>query len=753
MGKKQMKKTTILSFLILSLSLTFCSRDASSNKMKEKIYIDTTFVQEYHIGYPVGVSNVNNDIRSIAVDPLQNVWIATRGGVFVKWNQSDTWEPIQNKNESGPSFSVMVDSDNNVWFATWKGLYKYSKGKVKRIENVTPPISTIVTTTDGVYTFGYYGSWLIKERETQKLDINISKGVRDAISDGSNGLWIASDVGLYHYTEDELQLYQDENELISCYLRGVSYTDNNELWLGGLGGVTIRNEKRKLKTLMTNEGIQNGEVLCVEKSPDGVMWIGTELGIVRYYKDGSHSLRFSKRWLLDDKVRDIAFDNSGNAWIATANGVSAIKKKDLTLAKKANIFHEKLYAKHVRDPWIVHRVSLDKEGDTASWRPWDDDNDGEYTAIYLSMESLRYAATGSVEARRYAKKAFHTLKYLQEVTETDGFFARTVVPADWGSVNDRNRKYSDREAIDELVKNPRFKRVEERWHKSKNGKWLWKGDTSSDEMVGHFMGYYYYYEFAADEDEKNIIRAHVKKIMDYIIKNNYNFVDVDGEHTLWAVWSPDKLNRDPDWAPERYLNSFELLSFLKLTYHLTNDEKYETEYLRLINEEGYLENASKLNSKNPAWEIYFDIPMAAYIFPILVKCEDDPKLKKYYEDLMDEWFENQISGKNSLNNFIYCYARDKKVELKNSIDFLIDTPLDLVDWKIDHTLREDVKFVRTPILEDIQIDKLPPASERAVVRWDKNPWSAIQGSSRIEREPVFWLFPYWMARYLEIIQN
>jgi hypothetical protein len=93
------------------------------------------------------------------------------------------------------------------------------------------------------------------------------------------------------------------------------------------------------------------------------------------------------------------------------------------------------------------------------------------------------------------------------------------------------------------------------------------------------------------------------------------------------------------------------------------------------------------------------------------------------------------------------------MEVNNSIDFVIDAPLDLVDWKIDHSKREDVRIVRSPILEEIQIGELPSASERAVVRWDKIPWSAIRGSGRMEREPVFWLFPYWMARYLEIIQN
>ena len=78
------------------------------------------------------------------------------------------------------------------------------------------------------------------------------------------------------------------------------------------------------------------------------------------------------------------------------------------------------------------------------------------------------------------------------------------------------------------------------------------------------MGYFFYYEYAAREDEKLLIRNHVRRIMDQLIKTNYNLIDVDGKHTRWGVWSPEQLNRDPDWASERSLNSFELLAYLSL---------------------------------------------------------------------------------------------------------------------------------------------------------------------------------------------
>jgi len=80
--------------------------------------------------------------------------------------------------------------------------------------------------------------------------------------------------------------------------------------------------------------------------------------------------------------------------------------------------------------------------------------------------------------------------------------------------------------------------------------------------------------------------------------------------------------------------------------------------------------------------------------------------------------------------------------------------LDLVCWTVDNTHREDIRLVREPIWEIQQTDRLLPASERGVVRWDKNPWMAVHGDEgRSEWCPVFWLLPYWMGRYAGFIQS
>lgn len=739
--------------LIITLILGIVPFVSIQGQFNGDVYQDNAFWQETHEAYPLSVGGESNEVRSIVTDSQANVWIATASGVFVKKHNLSEWRGIMSTTDKGPAFSVAVDAHLNIWMGTWNGIYRFADNQLQQLSGVDGPISIVCPSDEGLYAIGPKGIWFFNGKIFTKKNYDIPRSVRDAISDNQGGLWLASDVGLYHINkEGKSRILRNQEEVQSGYIKGIAIAQNQDLWVGGLGGVSVLHQFKKTRAVTPKEGLPTVYVTCLKTAPDGTVWVGTEKGVVRYYADGTHSLLFSRRWLLDDHVRDIAFDEKGNAWLATSKGVSVIKRQKMTLAQKADFFQDVLLKRHIRAPWIAGQCRLEKAGDLSTWQPEDDDNDGEYTGNYLVMESFRYATTKKPEAKANAKKAFDFLKLLQEVTDTDGFFARTIVPADWTNVHDGNRTFTSHELADELVKEPRFKPVEIRWRKSKDGQWLWKGDTSSDEMCGHFFGYYFYYELVADAAEKAVISKHVAKIVDYLIAHNFNFVDVDGKPTRWSVWSPDQLNHDPEWAPDRAQNSMEMLGFLKLAHYMTHNDKYQKEYLRLINEAHYLDNMTQVLHQNPAWFIYFDVVLQAYIYPILLKCEKDPQRLAFYKKHFDDWFEKRKGDHNPLINFIYCYTTGKKVEGKNSIDFLVDTPLDLIDWPIDHSQREDIRLVRVPVLEDEQVNVLQPPSIRMTVRWDKNPWTAKGGDPHREREPVFWQLPYWMGRYLGMIR-
>jgi len=755
--KNQPKKMRYRSLLLICCCCVFfgsciSKRDGTSSQISEAAFIDTAFWQEYHEAFPTGNDKGVNEVRSITVAPGGDAWIATAGGVFIKKNGTTEWVDALPAADQGPSFAVETEG-SAVWISTWNAVYRFKDNKLLRMNGLITPIASLCSTPDGIYAAGPNGLWLYTGERFQKREVIIGRSIRDVTSDGGHGLWLSTDVGLYHILNSDAKHFVDTSHLVSAYVRGVAVDSKLNVWVGGLGGVSVMDSAfKKIRTLRPQQGIPSLEVRCVESSPDKIMWIGTDAGIVRYYPDDTHSVRFSRRWLLNDKVNDIAFDASGDAWIATDGGVSVIRKKKMTLATKEAYFYDVLMRRHIREPWIAGQCRLPIAGDTTRWEPEDDDNDGEYTGNYLAMESFRYAVTKSEDARVKAKKAFGFLKLLLDVTGSDGFFARTIVPSDWTFVHDGNRSFTEREIADELIKEPRFKPVKVRWHKSKDGKWLWKGDTSSDEICGHMFGYFFYHELVADAAEKKIIASHVARIVDHLISHNFTLTDVDGKPSRWGIWTPDKLNHDPEWSPDRSLNSMELLSFVKFAHYVTGDEKYQNIYLRLINQDKYLENMAKVPQQNPAWFIYFDVILAAYQYPILLTSEKDPERLKFYQNHIDNWMSTRKNDQNPLVNFIYNYSRGRRSELDASIQFLTDTPLDLVDWTFDHSKRADVAAVNSPVLGELQVSELQPASVRATVRWDKNPWNISPGNPHVEREPVFWLLPYWMGRYLDMIR-
>ena len=66
------------------------------------------------------------------------------------------------------------------------------------------------------------------------------------------------------------------------------------------------------------------------------------------------------------------------------------------------------------------------------------------------------------------------------------------------------------------------------WHWTADGQYYWKGDTSSDELVGHYLGYAAYFDLVADESEKRAIHKVVSRITDYLIGHDYNLIDIAG---------------------------------------------------------------------------------------------------------------------------------------------------------------------------------------------------------------------------------
>src|SRR5688572_6853558 len=294
------------------------------------------------------------------------------------------------------------------------------------------------------------------------------------------------------------------------------------------GSVKLHREKADGTLLPTRRMLPYLEVTVVIEQAPGLLWVGTTRGAIRYDSRPTESqVQYfaSRRWLPDDRVTAIGFEGSqpeSAVWIETAQGLSRIRFQPMTLRQKAKLFEDRVRARHVRHG-LTASSRLTRAGDLASNQTVSSDNDGLWTAMYLAAECFRYRVTGEKEAREFARQGIEALMRLEAITGIPGFPARSFI-----SIGSEEQP-KDGE-----------------WHETADRQWKWKGDTSSDEIVGHYLAYSVYYDLVADETEREQIRAVVDRITANIVDHGYHLLDVDGKPTRWGWWAPDEIWADPD---------------------------------------------------------------------------------------------------------------------------------------------------------------------------------------------------------------
>lgn len=475
------------------------------------------------------------------------------------------------------------------------------------------------------------------------------------------------------------------------------------------------------------------QVFAREKN--GAIWLGGIQGAARF--DERARERWSRwqyfhgrRWLADNAVQNIWVDPSAphsKIWIRTQTGASLIEWVPLSLAEKADIFNERIEKRHIRHGF-VSGTFLSSPGGTNSSQTYSNDNDGLWTAMYLAAESYRHAVTKSRTARDHADRAARALLRLEEITGIPGFPARSFIS--------RN----------ELLPG------EGEWHDTPDGKWKWKGDTSSDELVGHYYGYALYYDLAAGPSEKAEVRQVIARMTDYLMAHDYDLLDVDQKPTRWGQWS-ERYFQTEEGKYEAPLRSLELLAFLKTAFHITANPKYQAAYLDRISR-GYADRLRQYRRwDGGGGEINFSDDELAYLsYHPLLQYEKDPVRRQPYLDSLRFTWAQVRSDRNPLWNYISGASGAGRLTAEvreESLLTLRRIPLDLVEWTVDNGHRQDIKlrpgkdrFGKQEMMEVLAPD------ERPVQKWNANPYRlAGGGGGQGEDDGTFFLLPYWMGRY------
>ncbi len=662
------------------------------------------------------------------------------------------------------SVSKLFTRQGKLYAAVGNALAEIKKGKIKKIKEFDSPVVDISVALDR-------SLWLITETElflmqgdefTKIVDLpeeTICLAALDNKARFAETVYIGSTAeGLLsmkgkrrHWSE----LLPDITGVLSKRINCIQIDALGHLWVGSDEGLNIYDGRSYWLNGNDFYSVPDGAVNDMFFAADGKKYFATDTGIITLI-EGKISYYSYGAWLMHPTVTKITVSDKGTIAAVTPRGISLITAKEMTLGEKAGLIdklNEKYFVRN--EGYHVDRV-LRKYGDLDSGVLLNSDNDGLFTGLYCASQCFRYKVTGDAQAKANAKQAVEAMIKLTEVTGREGFTARAT-------------RYSHEENFGTGNR--------EEWHICEdNPECEWLGETSSDEMTGHYFAYGIYYDLVADKKEKKKIAEVVKKITDHIIDHNFHLTDVDGIPTTWANWEPDLLNNDDRWYYERGTNSLEILSFLKTTYHVTGDEKYEKVYEMLIRKHHYAMNCIQYKCEDGHIAHIDDQLDFVNIYPLLVYTDNEAHKAIYKMGLTHHWAYERVE-RSPFFNIVYGALTNNYCDIEEAAKSLSEMNLDFVRWPVYNSYRKDIVWDTEQEASGVPAQLKYPVEywSRLLVNYDGNQFICDSGAEEFVSintkrtnktstlpgfaganamrcsMPYVFLLPYWMGRYYGLL--
>jgi hypothetical protein len=558
------------------------------------------------------------------------------------------------------------------------------------------------------------------------------------LNTGDSGEWFGTDHGLYFRAKPGAELQRHEHYGVAgpltTRITALARDSRGTLWIGTPLGLSLRNAEGQWRHLRGRDGLPVEDVTALAIDGKDNAWIGTSKGAVLhrpYVTTRKWFYRQGPRYLPGDRVKAIALSPAGMpAYFLTDRGVGRLDEVTTTLERKAQTLERLVNERHRRFGLVADCVLDNAFKPTSSMIP-DNDNDGLWTAYHVAAMSLCYGATKDESAKASARESMHALYLLQTASGTNGLIARSVLPVEEG------------------------KKRGPQWQPTPDGKLYWKSDTSSDEIDGHYLAFYAYYEHIARHDpaERELCLRQVRAVTDYIVDHNYQLIDWTGKRTTWGFWNPEAVNDNPEHYLETGLNSLQILSFLKVAHYVTGDAKYNTHYQKLIRDYGYLSNTLLSKKVFPDENNHSDNQLGFVAWYPILQLEHDPAIRAALLKGVRRHYEIVKAENSAFFTFVYATVDPDYADLAGAIENLQQIPTDRRQWRQENSQRADVlfaprvnRFGRRVLLQTVPVD------EYSFAKWNADPYEPDDGGDgRVEDDGAAYLLPYWMGRFHGLI--
>ncbi|MBK7106899.1 MAG: hypothetical protein IPH62_16630 [Ignavibacteriae bacterium] len=653
-------------------------------------------------------------------------------------------ENIEKISSSPVKVNRIISIDNSLWALTKNGLFRYSKNWELIDKNLFVDLcihnkELYAATQNDVYKFinnkltnikpegGYYSSnmTMLMEDGTQLHADPVEIGPVQKIISYSGTLYILryGELALFDgkiVNQDFIDWgklpSKNTNDFLAFGNRIYISTDRG---LGVLRGAA-------LTVLDGKDGLSYENTTCLEKGFEDDLWIGTKKGAVRMLKNDWQFFG-ADHWLPGNIVNDIAVYKS-KVMIATDKGIGIINYEPFTLQKKVALYENHLENWGHKRLGFIHM--LYKQGN--DWIREISDNDGGHTAPYLAAMCYKYLVTGDESAKQEAINSFYAMIWLEKITPIDGFIARAI----WSATGD-----------DDEMSTQGSGGLPAKWYPTKDGKWYWKGDTSSDEIMAHFYSVSLFHDLIAEGKDKELAKEHIEKIASYISENGWVLKDMDGKPTRWGRWDAKYLLNPYGWV-DKGLNGLEAQAIAKSALAISKNPKFNKAFQQLV-DWGYLNHIVRQKNTFPPENIApWDDNLAFWSYFTLLRYVDDPNLRSIYLRSLERTWEVKRLEHLSWFNFAYGVMTGNDCEAYQAVNYLREWTLDCVEHNFTNSHRDDL-FIEPGYVSYEGGTKIISPRESSGNRNSFNLDGRANGNRVMD--PTDFIHDYWMGRYFGLI--
>jgi len=412
---------------------------------------------------------------SLCEEASGRIWIGTaERGLF-------HWENAKFARESDPFFArqnisaLAVDASGRLWVGTSVGLYSYAQGHVQPVPYVTAEVKALLVDRQGTLWAGTAGQGLARYQNGEWTSLKNADGLgsdyvtalwedaegslwigtRDGLSQlsdiklpiysrteglgagasrtlataGTNGLWVATDTGIYRVDGNRITNYLAESFPTNHYVKLVYEARNgdlyvvddqknidvfshnhltaclpNQLWPSafvedarsvlvavGIGDSLFRIENGKMKhyEYQTSPVPDYYWINHLSTARDGAIWVASKNGVFRLH-NGNVQHFCMTNGLSGDLAQWVCEDRDGSVWAGLATGVSRIKDGQIKNIQRAN---------GLADNWI-YAIVPDDQGHF-----WFDSARGIFRSHRQGLNDFADGRTNHVECNLFGSLA------------------------------------------------------------------------------------------------------------------------------------------------------------------------------------------------------------------------------------------------------------------------------------------------------------------------------------------------------------